>query len=700
MIRCPDQYYCQRSGDCKGISTCNIGRGGTLCGRCVGNRTESLFSANCFQMDNCYTVLFGMLYTGCVVMYSIFLAIFNDMKKEFISGATNLIRKIRNLVKSKNKTKIFDVISGQVDRTNSHSSLVEALLLDDTPCNYGSDTKTKMMKDDGVDCDVLKNSRLVEALLLDSSYQHRKLTHNKKISISSKDYHLNMDIERIDVEVETKEDKSDTDSGMKFMQIFLYYVQDATLFKIHLPDANGPHENILVKILQFSPEILTVYYKVSDLCFTRNTTAVMKIFLSSMFGPCIILFLSVVYVVQRIVSRYSWKTSTIWETLRSKLMQAFLLTILFSFQKIIKGAFSLIQCVDIDNNKVLYVEGDILCYTWWQRAIEVYIYFSILPVFITLAICPFWVKEKEMSVQMLILACLLPIPVLFHQIIAAIVKARKNYVQSREVQDRNISEALHPMMHFLWHVHTPHGNRSSLPNVGSETAKSTVVLCDDDNISHVEKQIDCSLPSSGRNGEYEKEIRNRKTANNKESMSNPIDPKCKLKCPKSTKCERVVVQILLKHYRTLHFFGVSMTWLGVHKLYRVALVACYTYIKEPLPRLSTMTVLVMAMLLATGGFKPYNDDKANKTAIISYIASIFIAIINVSKSWLNTTNYEAISDSVAIITLYYFDLCENMLLSWLPVVAIVMWIVYFIGKWLYSKFEKRNKSRQCVQQTV
>ena len=244
MIRCPDQYYCQRSGDCKGISTCNIGRGGTLCGRCVGNTTESLFSANCFQMDNCYTVLFGMLYTGCVVMYSIFLAIFNDVKKELISRATNLIRKMRHAVTSRDKTKSFDVISGQVDRTDSYSSLVEALLLDDSPCNYGSDTKTKMMKDDGVVSDVLKYSRLVEALLLDSSHQHRKLHHNKKIS--------NMDIEKTDVEVESKEDKSDADSGMKFMQIFLYYVQDATLFKIHLPDANEPSEIFLVKILQFS----------------------------------------------------------------------------------------------------------------------------------------------------------------------------------------------------------------------------------------------------------------------------------------------------------------------------------------------------------------------------------------------------------------------------------------------------------------
>ena len=433
MIRCPDQYCCQRSGDCKGISTCNLGRGGTLCGRCVGNTTESLFSANCFQMDTCYTLLFGLMYTGCVVMYSTFLAIFNDMKRQLISVATNMIKNIGNAVKSRNKRKGVDDIIGQVDKTESYSSLVEALLLDDIQCTYAGVSYLGILNDDGKDSDVFRNSTLVEALLLDGSNQCRKLPLNKKRSISSKDGHLNMDIEKNDVEVETAENKCDTDSGMKFVQIFLYYVQDATLFKIHIPDVNEPSKNILVKILQFSPEILTVYYKLSDLCFTRNTTAIMKIFLSSLFGPCIILFLGTVYVMQKMVSRYSWKTSTKWETLRSKLMQAFLFTVLFSFQKIIKGAFSLIQCVDVDNNKVLYVEGDILCYTWWQRALKVYIYFSILPVFITLAICPFWVKKKEMSVEMLILACLLPIPVFFYLLVAAIVKARQSYIQSREV---------------------------------------------------------------------------------------------------------------------------------------------------------------------------------------------------------------------------------------------------------------------------
>ena len=185
----------------------------------------------------------------------------------------------------------------------------------------------------------------------------------------------------------TEHNITDTDSGMKYVQIMLYYVQDAALFKISLPHAKQQTENVLVKVLQFFPEILTLYYNVSDLCFTRNTTAVMKILLSSMFGPCIVLLLGIAYLLQCIFSQFRSKNSQL-AVFRSKLTQVFLLTILFSYQNIIKGAFSLIHCVDVDNKKVLYIQGDIQCYSLWQIAIEVYIYFSVVPVLITLATCP------------------------------------------------------------------------------------------------------------------------------------------------------------------------------------------------------------------------------------------------------------------------------------------------------------------------
>ena len=184
MMRCPDQYCCQRSDDCKGISTCNTGRGGTLCGRCVGNTTESLFSANCFQVDKCYTLLFGFLYAACVVMYSTFLAIYDDVKKEFIKRALKLFKKIKNKRKSREMEQNDDNMIYNVNKTDSYSSLVKALLLAD---NTGNSQLQTLKAFDKKGIDTFRTSKLVETLLLPNFYHLRKLSFLKKISTGIKD---------------------------------------------------------------------------------------------------------------------------------------------------------------------------------------------------------------------------------------------------------------------------------------------------------------------------------------------------------------------------------------------------------------------------------------------------------------------------------------------------------------------------------
>ena len=679
MLRCPDQYCCERSGDCNSIDTCNTGRTGILCGRCTDELTESLFSANCFSMDKCYTLLFGLLYAGCVVIYSIFLGIFKDVKKKLVEIASKLLKFLQMKLKLNDKSKSMEGIqvskeSENIDQSiksaRKNSRLVDALLLDNC-CNKPGKITT------------------VGTILTGKEWKSQTITqkedHELKVKIKKKN---------LPVEVKVARDKSDTDSGMKYVQIMLYYVQDATLFKIHLPNAKQQNENVLVKFLQFSPEILTLYYKVSDLCFTRNTTAVMKVFLSSMFGLCIILFLSLVYLILWIFSRYFGKVSSGWEILRSKLTQAFLLTILFSYQKIIIGAFSLIQCVDIDSNKVLYIQGDIQCYTWWQVAIEIYLYISVVPVFVTLAICPFLVKNKQMSVVMLIFACLLPVPVLLYQIILIILKAIRNSKRSKKSQNRSTDVILDYVRQIILHVPMHYGNRrnSSKKEASIDDSLSIDIQCAE--TSNLQKITHTCSHYTERIENLENTLRHRKNEDNIKVKTHSSDDRCEEKITKSasdqtTASEEVVFYILLKHYRPLRFLGISMTWLGLHKLYRMSLVACYTYIKEPLPRLSSMTILVMAMGLATMGIKPYRDDKANKTAIFSYIASILIAIINVSKASLITANYKTSSATVTT-TLKYFDLCENILLTWLPVVAIVIWILHSIWQWFRVKAKKKK----------
>ena len=605
MLRCPDQYCCERSGDCTAIDTCSPGRIGTLCGRCSDDLTESLFSANCFPMDKCYTLLFGLLYAGCVVIYSFFLGTFNDIKKELAAKTSKLFKMLKNKLRTSNKSKTMEGIevAKETEDVNlmaknvrKNSRLVDALLLDN-PSNK-SETVTSL-----------------NTMLETRNWKSQTITNNL-------DNELKEEIKKNDLEdgIQVEKNTADTDSGMKYVQIMLYYVQDATLFKIHLLNAKQQSENFLVKILQFSPEILTVYYKVSDLCFTKNTTAVMKVLLSSMFGPCIILLLSIVYILHWILSRHFGKDSINWEILRSKLTQAFLLTILFSYQKIIKGAFSLIQCVDIDDIKVLYIQGNIQCYTWWQVATEIYLYISVVPVFITLAICPFLVKNKEMSVAMLILACLVPVPVLFYQIILTLIRSIRNYRKSKKVQKQSINEVLDYIRQIIWYIPMHYEDRNIPFNKETDTDTSFRMYVDGAENSSLQETPHSCTHNTEKIENIENCLRYRINKVDMKEGANGSDVRCTeditmLSSDQKTKSEEVVSYILLKHYRTLRFLGIPMTWLGVHKLYRMALVACYTYIKEPLPRLSAMTILVMVMGLATMGIKPYKDDKAKKLQI-------------------------------------------------------------------------------------
>ena len=91
------------------------------------------------------------------------------------------------------------------------------------------------------------------------------------------------------------------DDSMKYLQILFYYVQDASLFKVHLAQLGGSNDRILLKMFQWSPEsIIKMYSGISNMCFPL-TTAITKILFKCTFDPCVILFLFLIYVGQMII---------------------------------------------------------------------------------------------------------------------------------------------------------------------------------------------------------------------------------------------------------------------------------------------------------------------------------------------------------------------------------------------------------------
>ena len=138
-----------------------------------------------------------------------------------------------------------------------------------------------------------------------------------------------------------KDDKAD--DGMKYLHILFYYVQDAELFKIKLTTYSQKEESLLIKFFQMSPEIVsTIYTKVSEFCFTVTATAITKVWLKLMFGPCVMAFLFFFFITQLVLSKFKFIKERNLKSLRSCLTSAFLLVYLFTYQQMIKGAFALI----------------------------------------------------------------------------------------------------------------------------------------------------------------------------------------------------------------------------------------------------------------------------------------------------------------------------------------------------------------------
>ena len=150
------------------------------------------------------------------------------------------------------------------------------------------------------------------------------------------------------------------DAGLKYVQILFYYVQDASLFKILLPQ-DEQNESILTDILLFSPPSSLLYANISNFCLSQSS-AVTKIFIRSLFGPFVIILLFFIFLFHKFIL-FVKKYSNSQKMFSDALLQAFLLSILLSFQQIIKGSLILIQCVAVHEDNILLIQGNIKCYT-------------------------------------------------------------------------------------------------------------------------------------------------------------------------------------------------------------------------------------------------------------------------------------------------------------------------------------------------
>ncbi len=180
-------------------------------------------------------------------------------------------------------------------------------------------------------------------------------------------------------------------------------------------------KTVLSGLFKFRIELFQFMDK---LCFLKGMTPVLKLLIKTVVVPYVICLFGAMYLVYRWVQilKGSHKSPTAAHkeeedpnapqkrTFSTRLSQGFVLCLLFTYQKLASTSFTLLNCVPVGDESVLFIEGTVSCYQMWQYGVIGYTVICIVPFCLTLLIGPGLMKDGLISLPQFFVGCIVPLP--------------------------------------------------------------------------------------------------------------------------------------------------------------------------------------------------------------------------------------------------------------------------------------------------
>ena len=216
-----------------------------------------------------------------------------------------------------------------------------------------------------------------------------------------------------------------SDNG--FLKITFYFYQAAELLLV------GSSEKLLHKIHFLSAVVAAFNFKVQSLndgigCPFPGITAVTKQLLLSatvlvtMAEVGVLFFLHFVFNVMRQKERPSFL----------HYMAVVLEILLLGYETLAETSLKLMYCVDIGSEKRLFVNGEIVCWQWWQYILLGYIAVFVVPFVIVLYYGSTRLSKSSISAGEFLGACIFPLPFLLYWLLKKIFKKKAKLDQNND----------------------------------------------------------------------------------------------------------------------------------------------------------------------------------------------------------------------------------------------------------------------------
>ena len=589
MIKCPDGYCCQDNTTCQEIYSCNEGRTGTLCGSCKPGLTESLLTPQCIPDKYCSNNGVMLVYLLAAMSYALILIFKDPVKKWFLKLFEKLYK---NHCKKKQRT--------------------------ETDGDGKNDEEQPLKSDKKKDDDAIKStgkpdrrSDRVSTVESASDIELQEMVETgNNMNGTSKTEHDDVPkpIKGKQKGKKVKPKSREVDSSSKYFLMLIYYIQDAGLFKFHLPGTEVK-ENWIDKALGFTPDLVSPFVQIC----VSSMIPVKKVVFKASFSVCTMAIIFLIFIINKILYRCS-------PVKEADLLRGYLLAYLLSLQKLVMATSSLSGCIWIGEVWSLFIQGDVSCYTWFRHASwGVAIVLVINCIF--LSTFPLAVHRKLMTVKEFILATLFS-P---YGIGMCFLLVKKHRAQVRDLFGLHSDKSNQPDSEIDQkdHIETDNTDQSTLEQGATELSKS----------------------------------------------------------------EQVVVDTLVKDYRGIEATTgadgkqLRVPWFFFVFAYRLSLIWISQFVTQSLIRLLFMILALVVIFVCHILLKPFKDGLANKIVRVTYIATLVIAMINMTRIY--SSYFECEHDCQQFNTMSsFFNFAEDILLIYAPIIAVVIASIVKIVKFV------------------
>ena len=238
---------------------------------------------------------------------------------------------------------------------------------------------------------------------------------------------------------DTADEERNSDGG--FVKIIFYFYQAADLLlasNTSLRFVQGKLMDVLVGVFNFRQS----FSSNGLICpFSGLTVVTKQLFAASyVFGTS--LMICVFYYLHRGVQRCRRKEAPSF----SPYMAGILQTMLLGYKTLASVSFSLLQCVPIGSEKRLFLDGNVVCFQWWQYILIAFVFVFFVPFVFVLILGCYKLHKGSLSGAKLLFACCFPLPFLLYWLFLFLLCVKRNaaHVDSatRQMSKRSVEMTL------------------------------------------------------------------------------------------------------------------------------------------------------------------------------------------------------------------------------------------------------------------